>query len=115
MTCPRRKGAMSRSGPKDTAARIPTSQPERGVPVLFPPDATSAAAALSGVYRSHGRLVVMVVPKQPVPSALGAAQAEQLLTNGAVALPGDPRKGGNPAVGNRSLSARPLPDRARPA
>lgn len=61
------------------------------VSVLFPPDATSAAAALSGVYRTLGRIMVMVVPKQPVASAIGAGQAEQLLADGAAVLAGNPQ------------------------
>lgn len=73
-----------------TLSEVLLGEMSDAVLVLFPADATSTAAALSRAYRSHGRLVVMVVPKQPVASVLSAAQAEQVLTDGAAVLAGDP-------------------------
>ncbi|TMV10385.1 xylulose 5-phosphate 3-epimerase [Ruegeria sediminis] len=75
-----------------TLPEVLLSEMADAVSVLFPPDATSTAAALSSVYRSHGRLAVMVVPKQPVTSVIGAAQAEQMLADGAAVVSGDPQK-----------------------
>jgi phosphoketolase len=60
------------------------------VSVVFPPDANAAMAALSQVYGSHGRIVVMVVPKRPVASVLSSSQAQHLAQHGLVRLEGDP-------------------------
>ncbi len=58
--------------------------------VVFPPDANGAMAALSAVYRHHGRIVAMVVPKRPLANRLSPAQAVQLAQDGVVLLQGDP-------------------------
>lgn len=58
--------------------------------VVFPPDANAAMAALRAVYRSQGRIVGMVVPKQPVACRLDAGQAGALARDGVLALAGDP-------------------------
>jgi phosphoketolase len=60
------------------------------VSVVFPPDANSALAALSQAYRTHGRIVAMVVPKRPVESVFSPAQAQQLAQQGLVRLDGAP-------------------------
>lgn len=60
------------------------------VSVVFPPDANSTVAALNAVYRSHGRIVAMVVPKRSVANVLTREQAEELASNGAVVVMGNP-------------------------
>ncbi len=57
--------------------------------VLFPIDATSAVATLRGCYSSHGQIWTMVVPKNPLPELLSAAQADELVARGALRLVGD--------------------------
>lgn len=60
------------------------------VSVVFPPDANTAVAALGHAYRSHGRIIAMVVPKRAVANVTTPAQAGQLVEQGAVVLAGDP-------------------------
>jgi len=60
------------------------------VSVVFPPDANATVAALSRAYRSHGRIIAMVVPKRSVANVTTPEQAEQLAERGAVVLAGDP-------------------------
>ena len=55
-------------------------------PTLFPIDAPSAAQALQRLYRSRGRIAVMVVPKNPVPVTLSTEQAERLYEDGILCL-----------------------------
>ncbi len=55
-------------------------------PTLFPIDAPSASAALLALYASRGRIAVMVVPKNPVPVVLDAAQATRLAEDGLLCL-----------------------------
>jgi phosphoketolase len=59
------------------------------VSVVFPPDANGAVAAMTRVYESRGRIVVMVVPKRLVPNVLTPALAAQLAQQGMVVLAGD--------------------------
>lgn len=54
--------------------------------VLFPVDANSAVAALQEVYRSHGVIAALVVPKQPVPHCFGPDQAFAACRTGAAHL-----------------------------
>jgi phosphoketolase len=61
------------------------------VSVVFPPDANAAVAALEHVYRSHGRIVAVIVPKHDVVNALTWQQAERLAAEGAIVLEGVPR------------------------
>ena len=60
------------------------------VSVVFPPDGNATVAALSRAYRSHGRIVAMVVPKRSVANVTTAQQAEQLAERGAIVLAGNP-------------------------
>lgn len=60
------------------------------VSVVFPPDGNATVAALSRAYRSHGRIVAMVVPKRSVANVTTAQQAEQLAERGAIVLTGNP-------------------------
>ncbi len=55
-------------------------------PTLFPVDAPSACEALLSLYRSRGRVGVMVVPKDAVPVMLDAAQAQALSADGILCL-----------------------------
>lgn len=58
-------------------------------PVLFPVDGNSAAQALLDLYATRGRLAVMVVPKNALPSQLDADQAKQLSDDGILCLHAD--------------------------
>ncbi len=58
--------------------------------VVFPPDANSAMAALSAVYRHRGCIVAMVVPKRSLANRLSPQQTLQLAQDGALLLHGDP-------------------------
>lgn len=62
------------------------------VAVVFPADANASIAALSHAYRSHGRIVAMVVPKQPVAPAVTPEQAQRLAQQGALVLAGNPQR-----------------------
>ncbi|WP_444679315.1 hypothetical protein [Halomonas sp. E19] len=55
-------------------------------PTLFPVDAPSACQALLSLYRSRGRVGVMVVPKNALPVVLDAAQAQALADDGILCL-----------------------------
>ncbi len=57
--------------------------------VAFPADWNSALAALEAVYASRGQIWGLVIPKQPVPNYVNAAQARQLIQYGAVRLRGE--------------------------
>ena len=54
--------------------------------VLFPADWNSALAALRAVYASRGRIWTLVTPKDALPSRFSAAQAAQLIEDGALRL-----------------------------
>ena len=58
--------------------------------VVFPPDASGAAAALRHAYGQPGTITALIVPKRPVPSVLTGDQARELAATGAVRLAGDP-------------------------
>ena len=58
--------------------------------VLFPVDSNSAIALLRTVYRSHGQIAALVVPKRPVPNRLSPQQAEQFAEHGMLAVEGEP-------------------------
>jgi phosphoketolase len=58
--------------------------------VVFAPDATGAAAALTRAYAQRGTITALVVPKRPVPQYLDEAAARQLAQNGAIVVSGDP-------------------------
>ncbi|MHB8911351.1 MAG: phosphoketolase family protein [Lysobacter sp.] len=60
------------------------------VAVVFPPDANATVAALTRVYASRGRVVVMVVPKRPVAHAVTPEQAKLLAEHGVAVITGDP-------------------------
>ncbi len=51
--------------------------------VLFPADAASAVATLYQVYREHGQIACMVVPKREVECMFSTAEAEDLVARGA--------------------------------
>ncbi|MBD8524406.1 xylulose 5-phosphate 3-epimerase [Pseudomarimonas arenosa] len=59
--------------------------------VRFAADANSALAMLRTTWRSHGRIIALVVPKRAVRSRLTPEQAENLARDGAVVLHGDPK------------------------
>ncbi len=63
------------------------------VSVLFPPDANAAVAALNHAYNSHGRIVLMVVPKRVVANLVEPALALRLAQQGMAVLAGDPASG----------------------
>ena len=56
--------------------------------VVFPPDWNSAQTVLRQVYRSHGTIWGLVIPKRPQPQYFSPAQAERLATDGAVRVRG---------------------------
>jgi phosphoketolase len=56
--------------------------------VLFPADWHSALASLYACYRSHGEIWTLVVPKREVVRRFDAAQAAQLVRDGALRLRG---------------------------
>ena len=58
--------------------------------VLFPADANAVLAMLSATYRSHGRIVALVVPKRVMPCVLSSEQAIELADEGLLVLAGDP-------------------------
>jgi phosphoketolase len=59
-----------------------------GSRVLFPADYNSAAAVLAGVYRTHGEIWTLVVPKEArIPDLFSDHEAVQLLADGALSLP----------------------------
>ena len=60
------------------------------VSVQFPPDANGAVAMLDKGYRSHGRIIAMVVPKRAVPCATTPEQARRLAADGLILLKGAP-------------------------
>lgn len=58
--------------------------------VVFPADSNSTIAALSHVYRQHGRVVAMVVPKRSVASVFTGEQAQWLAEHGSLLVAGNP-------------------------
>ena len=54
--------------------------------VVFPVDWNSAVACLRDVFRSHGAIWTMVVPKREVPDVLSPELAQRVLADGAVCL-----------------------------
>jgi Phosphoketolase len=54
--------------------------------VLFAADYNSAAALMNGVYRTHGQIWTVVVPKSEMPDLLTGEEAGRLLQQGAVEL-----------------------------
>jgi phosphoketolase len=64
--------------------------------VQFAPDANGAVAMLDKAYRSHGRIIAMVVPKRAVPCVLTPGQARQLADDGLIVLDGD--SGSSPVI-----------------
>lgn len=58
--------------------------------VMFPVDANSAVALLRTIYRTHGQVAAMVVPKRPMPSLLSPERAEQLAERGMLVVEGVP-------------------------
>lgn len=57
--------------------------------VRFPADANSAMACLNHAYQQRGELHTLVVPKGELPVFMSAAQAEQLVNDGALRLAGN--------------------------
>ena len=60
--------------------------------VLFPIDANSALALLREVYRTHGQIAALVVPKRPVPARLSPDEAERLARDGALVLTSESKR-----------------------
>jgi len=54
--------------------------------VLFPADFNTAATVTEGVYKSHGQIWTLVVPKNNVPNLFTSDEARQLLTRGGIRL-----------------------------
>ncbi len=79
-------GKNEQSHQDSTLAEAMLGEMSDAAPVLFPVDGNSAIAALRALYRSHGRIAAMVVPKSELPEQLTAAQAEQLVADGALCL-----------------------------
>lgn len=52
------------------------------VAVVFPADANTTIASLANTYLSRGKIVIMVVPKQPVPNVFTPQQAAELVEVG---------------------------------
>ena len=51
--------------------------------VLFPPDFNSAAAVMEAVYRTHGQIWTLVVPKaEVIPDLLTPDEARRLVKDG---------------------------------
>lgn len=58
--------------------------------VLFPIDANSALSALRSVYRSHGQVAALVIPKRALPVRLVSDAAERLVQDGVLVVSGEP-------------------------
>lgn len=82
------KNEISHQDP--TLAEVLSGEMQDAVSVVFPPDANTAVAMLEQTYRSHGRVVAMVVPKREVPNVLTWKQAQHLATQGVMVLDGEP-------------------------
>jgi phosphoketolase len=57
--------------------------------VIFPVDANSAAEALHSVYRGHGEIACLVIPKRQVGELLTQEEAADALRTGAIRIAGD--------------------------
>lgn len=62
------------------------NEPDDVARVLFPPDWNCAVEALRATYMTRGQVWAMVIPKRDLPVHGSAAQARQLLEDGAVCL-----------------------------
>lgn len=81
-------GKNEQSHQDPTLAEAWLGEMEDVAPVLFPVDAISACAAAARLYHSHGRIGLMVIPKNPVPLHLDEARARQLASDGILHLSG---------------------------
>lgn len=54
--------------------------------VFFPPDANAAAALMEAVYKTHGQIWTLVVPKRDLPVMLDPSVARRLVRDGAIHL-----------------------------
>jgi phosphoketolase len=82
------KNELSHQDP--TLAEVLLGEMADTVSVVFPPDGNASVAALTHAYRSHGRIVVMVVPKRAVASVTTPEQATRLAQTGVAVMAGDP-------------------------
>jgi len=57
--------------------------------VVFPPDWNTAVATLQAVYRTHGQIWSVVVPKNELPIRFSPEQADELVVDGALRLRGE--------------------------
>jgi phosphoketolase len=58
--------------------------------VLFPADANTAVEALRRIYRGHGQIGCLIVPKRPVRDVIGPRQIAGLYDQGACTVVGSP-------------------------
>jgi len=58
--------------------------------VFFPVDANSAVEALNTVYRGHGQIACLIIPKRQTGDLLSPEQAAEALETGAIRIAGDP-------------------------
>jgi phosphoketolase len=75
-----------RSHQDPAMAEAMLGEPSHVSRVLFVPDHNSGALVIREVYRTHGQLWTLVVPKGPVPDLLGNDEARALLRDGALRL-----------------------------
>ncbi|HCP02398.1 MAG TPA: hypothetical protein DIT61_02610 [Pseudomonas sp.] len=61
-----------------------------GAPVYFPVDSHSAVAVMRKVYASHGKVALIVAPKNPVEACLTVPEAEAAAETGFAVLNADP-------------------------
>lgn len=61
-----------------------------GAPVYFPVDSHSAVAVMRQIYASHGKVALVVAPKNPVEPCLSVPEAEAAAENGFAVLNADP-------------------------
>jgi phosphoketolase len=80
-------------------AEMMLGEPSHVSRVVFPPDTNTAAATLHALYRTHGQLWTLVVPKaDSIPDLFSGEDAEQLLADGAMAVPGAGHRTEHPRV-----------------
>jgi phosphoketolase len=79
------KNEQSHQDPAMAEAML--AEPSHVSRVVFPPDHNTAAAVLREVYRTHGQVWTLVVPKtSAIPDLFGADEAQALVRDGAARL-----------------------------
>ena len=80
-------GKNERSHQDPSMAEAMLGEPSHISRVLFPPDFNSAAAVMEQLYRTHGQIWTLVVPKADViPDLFTSEEARTLMRNGGVRL-----------------------------